>query len=189
MFPRARPFSLSYAHLNHLSFKTAKRIGKAIKAGWTLQVIRTWKCNYRDSRPRMTLKCQERPEMSWQRELDDSTAKDYLWCFHVALGLRTRLRLLLLIRQNHAHIERNETFLCLSRFRFVCFYVSWKVKDWDLDCNARQQTMGSVCFQLRHENWLDFGPNCLSNLKRFSCSAYKWCQINLTMSPCVDSKA
>lgn len=108
--------------------------------------------------------------------------------FHVALGLRTRLRLLLLIRQNHAHTQRNETFLCLSLdFSLpLCF---WKVKDWDLDCSARQQTIGSACFQLRHENWLDFGPKCLSNLKRFLSRRYKWCQINLTMSPCVNSKA
>lgn len=59
-------------------------------------------------------------------------------------------------------------------FRFI------RARDWDLDCSARQ-TMGSVCFKLRHVNWLS--TQIVYRLQMDSeFLTNKWCQINLT--PC-----
>lgn len=68
--------------------------------------------------------------------------------------------LLLLIRANHAHVDV-ECYAHISRFSLQ------KSKIETLIAIALRQTMGLVCFELRHDNWLDFSPNCLSNLNGF----------------------
>lgn len=91
------------------------------------------------------------------------------------------LLLLFVIRQNHAHIELEcNGVSCIFSVGFFLRFRFIRARDWDLDCSARQ-TMGSVCFKLRHVNWLS--TQIVYRLQMDSeFLTSKWCQINLT--PC-----
>lgn len=59
---------------------------------------------------------------------------------------------------NHAHIE---FFECneVSQFLVVAVLLAFmSFKKIETLIAPRQQTMGSVCFGLRHDNWLNFRP-------------------------------